>query len=634
MCLRAALERRAVAGFIGDEQLRKVRDATDLVQLVGQYVPVQRSGVNFKACCPFHDERTPSFYIYTDDAHYHCYGCAAHGDAIDFVREKENLEFVEAVEFLARQAGVEVVYERGSADQNRLRRSEREDLLELMERSTALYECFLWERPEGAEARAYLAKRGLQEETGREFRLGWAPGRNALVQGAIKRGVDPDALLKLNLAMDRNGQLVDRFFDRLLFPICDRFGQPIAFSGRLLPAAERAAKEAGRGVGKYVNSTDTPLYHKRAIVYNMHRARGHCRKDGRLLIMEGPTDVMAAHQAGLANAVAVLGTALTEDHARQLGKAIGDRGRVVLLFDGDSAGQSNSIKAVRTCLAASLPTRVAVLPAGADPAELLAAGEQVAFEAVIAEGRPDIVHLLRSLAPRPHQLAPQQLWQVADDLLATLVQVADPDMRDDYLDEVSRYLAVDILRLHRRLANLTAPVARVSDESMSSVPPVAELPALDKPQETVLHLLIRHPDCRDRVLDEAGVEPRAWPRPWSDLVTALVADPAMAFDQLRQLPPVQAHPAIDEQLFRWRHEGRSRFAEELDDPEQVLASAIPALQEACLEADIGRLEHEMRIAQQDGDVSRAGELFGELMALQQQRTDLRQPGLAGRQEGV
>jgi len=238
----------------------------------------------------------------------------------------------------------------------------------------------------------------------RRFRLGWAPGRNRLIEAARRERLDDRLLAELDLAMDRNGRLADRFFERLLFPICDRFGQPLAFSGRLLPQAERRAKEEGRGVGKYVNSTETPIYSKGKVVFNLHRARGFCREAGRMLVMEGPTDVMAADQAGVGECTAVLGTAMTPDHARQLGNAMAGRGSVVLLFDGDSAGQANSLKAIRTCLSVGVSSRVAVMPEGQDPAELLGTGARSGFEAVLEGARVDVDHLLKTLAPRPHTL--------------------------------------------------------------------------------------------------------------------------------------------------------------------------------------------------------------------------------------
>lgn len=605
-------------GMLGEDQIRAVRDAIDLVQLISDFTPVQRAGVNFKACCPFHDERTPSFYIYTDDQHYHCFGCGVHGDAISFVREKENLAFVEAMEFLARRAGIELRYSRDP--EARARRSHRERLLAIHEWACGFYERCLWQDEVGAEARLYLQERGLHQDTCRRFRLGWAPGRGRLVQAAARERVDVRELAELDLAMDRNGRFVDRFFDRLMFPICDRFAQPVAFSARLLPAAERAAKEAGRGVGKYVNSTDTPLYHKGRVVFNLHRARGFCREAGRLLVMEGPTDVMAADQAGIGEATAVLGTALTPDHARHLGGAIAGRGDLTLLFDGDEAGRRTSIKAIRTCLAVGVPTRVAVMPDGQDPAELLRAGDRAPFEEVLAQARGDVLHLLTSLAPRPHALDQRARLGVIDQVLECLRPIADADLRDGYLEEAARYLGVEGVRLRRRLAEVGAaapPPSRPQEEADAVAAPLVQP---DQAQETVLHVLVRHADLRPIAFDELQLEPAAFPLPWRDLVAGLVERPDADLDAILLFAAVQREPGLREACYRFLREGVTRNHVDLSDPACALREALAAM-ESRGGVDEGEIQTALAEAQRLGDFARCERLFKELTELRAQRRD-------------
>ena len=346
---------------ISEADVRRVKQAVDIVQLMSEYTSLKKSGRNFAGCCPFHQERTPSLYVYVEDQGYHCFGCGAHGDAITLIREKERLSFVEAVEFLAKRTGIQI--ERTDTPEARRERGERERLLAVMEFAVAFYERTLWEAPEAAPAREYLAGRKLSVEVCRRFRVGWAPGGSRMLSEARRAGLAVDDLVLADVALRRDdGSVRDRFFERVAFPICDRFGHPIAISARLLPAAERAAKEAGRGVGKYVNSTETPLYRKSHAVFNLHRARQAAGK--RLIVMEGPTDVMAADQAGLSECAAVLGTALTGEHAKQLGQLMAGRGQVVLLLDGDRAGQANSIRAVGTCLAAGVPVHISHLKSG------------------------------------------------------------------------------------------------------------------------------------------------------------------------------------------------------------------------------------------------------------------------------
>ncbi|MHC5068443.1 MAG: DNA primase [Planctomycetota bacterium] len=592
-----------MAGVVGEEQIRQVKD---------EYTPVQRAGVNFKALCPIHGERTPSFYIYTEQQTYHCFGCGAHGDAISFVREKENLSFVDALELLARRAGVELVFTGG--ERAREQRGQRERQLAAHEWATTIYERCLWQSEAGAEARAYLAERGLDEAVCRRFRLGWAPGGGYLVEAARRARADARVLVDLDLAVERQGRLVDRFYGRLLFPICNRFGQPVAFSGRLLPAAERAAKEAGRGVGKYINSTDTPLYQKGRVVFNLHQARTACREAGRLVVMEGPTDVMAADQAGLAECCAVLGTALTADHAQQLGRVVGDRGKLILLFDGDAAGQATSIKAARVCLAAGVASRVAVMPEGADPAELLSGEDgRARLVEVLAAAREDIDHLLHAVAPRPHVLDQRARLAAVDSCLATLRTVTDEDLRGGYLTQMATHFVIDRVRMERRLHEGDGGPERGMERHPADTAAAQEsLPRLDMSQDAMLHLLIRYPELRVVAFDDHGIEASQFPEPWSAIVDMLVAQPEADRDALILDQRIAVHPAMVAEIYRYEREERTRGQVDLADGVAVLADVAGDLVARSEELLCADLEHRLRRAQLDNDHETAMALFREL----------------------
>lgn len=599
-----------MAGHLDPEQIRRVREAVDLAQLIGEYTEVQRAGRQFKACCPFHGERTPSFYIYPDDNSYHCFGCGAHGDAITFVREKENLDFRDALELLARRAGIELVWQQREGRQG-LARDEKERLFQVMDWATRLYERVLWERDEGGPARAYLDGRGLDEAVCRRFRLGWAPGRDLLMAAARRERIDAGVLRRLDLATERGGTLSDRFYERVTFPIMDRLGRPLAFSARLLPEAERAAREAGRGVGKYVNSTDTPIFQKGSVVFNLHQARREVRTRGRLLVMEGPTDVMAADAAGRPECVAVLGTALTQEHARQLGNASGAAGRLVLLFDGDAAGQANALKAVTTCIAAAVHCRVAVMPAGADPAELLGQGPEglERFEQTIQQARSDIVHLVRSLAPRPHALEAREQLEVVDRLIAALRPVADVDLREAWLDEAAQWLGLDGARLRRRLAGEGG-----SEMGRVPAPPRPRMDpreGLDQLQQLALRLMVRHPDSRAVALDELGVEPQDFPEPWSALVVAWLADPGGDVESAA-MAVAGLEDGLREAVLDWQ--SGPDWADDAE-PAVALAEAAEGLVARRAGRERRRLETDLLRAQEQGDAQAAAALFQELLAL-------------------
>ncbi|MBA3845914.1 MAG: DNA primase [Planctomycetes bacterium] len=613
-----------MAGFLADDQARKVRDATDLVQLMGEYTTLRRSGQNHTCCCPFHQERSPSCYVY-DDGHYHCFGCGAHGDAITLIRDKERLEFVDAIELLARRAGIQLEYKRSGKPE--MPRGERDRLLGAMELATAFYERLLWESAQGAAGRDYLASRGLSVDVCRAFRLGWAPGGGALVDEGRRRGFEAELLAKVDLAIERNGRLTDRFFERISFPICDRFGHPIAFSARLLPEAERRAKEEGRGVGKYVNSTDTPLYHKGNAVFNLHRARVPARDKLRLIVMEGPTDVMAAADAGFNECVAVLGTALTPEHAKQLGPVPGPDGRLILLLDGDRAGQTNALKALRTCLAVGVQSHVAILPEELDPAELLkedaatgveGARGKAAMERVLAAAQVDVQHLLRAVAPRPYELEPRALLSAADEVLECLRPLKDAELVTLYLRDAGDYLALDKTMLARRLAG--ARDADPVDE------PTAEqgerLPALSSEQDACLHILVQRPDLRADAFDRYEFEPSDLPEAWRPLVDLLQrrleATPGDLVDdeELGERPVLRAWVSHCAAL------PLDQRVPAIGDPGVMLRDLVPKLKHAWLESAKAKNIHEMAEATRANDTARMKLLYAERQAISRRLNDL------------
>ncbi|MBA3699537.1 MAG: DNA primase [Planctomycetes bacterium] len=609
--------------FIGDDQVRLIKTRIDLVQLMGEYTPLRKSGGNFTGCCAFHQERTPSMYVYVEQQAYHCFGCGAHGDAITLIREKEHLEFSDAVEFLARRAGITITYQ--NTGKNQMARGEREDLMKVVEFATGFYERQLWETPEAAEARDYLASRHLTQAACKRFRVGWSPGRGRLIDEARRNGLPVKALLATDLAVDRDGRSVDRFFERVMFPICDRFGQPIAFSGRLLPAAERKAKEEGRGVGKYVNNTDTPLYHKGGTVFNLHRARTVSRDRGRLIVMEGPTDVMAADEAGYQECVAVLGTALTPDHAKQLGNLVGATGRLIILLDGDRAGQANSLKAIRTCLQAGVPVRVAMLPDELDPAELLGnpaereRGRQV-MEQVLGGARADIDHLLRTLAPRPFELDNRAKVAVTDQMLDAVRPMPDAELRALHLRDIADWLGIERVRLEKRLAGegKTAPTAD-NDAADGEVPIATLSPA----QDLLLHVLMQCPELRAPAADEHHLEASAFPEPWRDIASHLLMDHATDLHALSMLDVVQQHPSLHAAVYRWASSGLETRSSDATDASGAMARAIIDLRCNALTERTQKLKFNVAEAERARDFARIRELNQELSDIRKQLADLR-----------
>ena len=362
----------------------RVLDAVDMIALVSSRTDLRRAGVNsYFGLCPFHDERSGSFHVRPDEKHYHCFGCQSSGDPFTFVMETEGLDFKAAMESLADRFGVQLETE-AEDPAAAARRERRERLHSLMSRTAAYYSRYLWEAREAADARAYLLGRGLTEETLREFRVGYAPSAwDRILMGSRRAGFTEEELLAAGLVQrskSRPGSVYDRFRARIMFPAADARGRVRGFGARRM--SEEQSPMAG---AKYVNTSDGELYHKREVLFGIDLARGHAAKAGRMLLVEGYTDVLALHQAGIRNAVGIMGTSLTEEQ-------IGELQRVVnvleLCLDADRAGQDAMLRAARLAAGRTVELRVVALPEGADPADLVVSEGAEALRARVQASVP------------------------------------------------------------------------------------------------------------------------------------------------------------------------------------------------------------------------------------------------------
>jgi DNA primase len=348
--------------LISSDSLERVKQAADIVEVVSAHTDLRRQGARWVGLCPFHEERTPSFSVDPQEKLYHCFGCGVGGDTIKFVQEKEGLAFAEAVELLADRYGVELEREREDP-QAEERRLQRRRLGELLDRTGAFYASYLWDSEEAGKARVYLAGRGLAEETLRRFGVGYAPSAwdTVLVRGQ-RAGFDVGQLRAVGLAQrGRGGGEYDRFRERIMFPIRDRRGRTLGFGGRAMRSDQGA---------KYVNTAETEFFHKSDMLYGIDLAKGAIAKAGRAVVVEGYTDVLALHQAGVEETVGVMGTAIT---TKQVAALSGMVEEVILALDADSAGQEAMLRTQQVAADRRMRLRVAPMPAGEDPAEMVAA---------------------------------------------------------------------------------------------------------------------------------------------------------------------------------------------------------------------------------------------------------------------
>jgi DNA primase len=397
--------------------LDELRGRTNLAVLIGRGVRLLRSGREHKGCCPFHGEKSPSFYVYDD--HYHCFGCGEHGDAITYVMKSQGAGFMEAVESLAAEAGLEVPKASPAEAEREARRVTLHDVLQAAAR---VYQGWLF-APEGAAGLNYLRGRGLSDVTIRKFGLGWSgEGRGALAQALKRHDIGTEQIVEAGLMKLGDFGPVDMFFSRVMFPIQDRRGAITSFSGRIL----------GDGQPKYVNGPETAVFSKRRSLYGIYFAREAVRKGEALVIVEGQMDAIALHQAGFGGAVAPLGTALTEEQLTEIWRLSPEP---LVCFDADKAGRRAALRAIELALGGLAPDRSLKflrLPDGQDPDSLIRAEGPAGFKAQLAAAQPLSAVLYGMLAESANRDTPEGCAAFRKKLLEVAERIADKALAGEY----------------------------------------------------------------------------------------------------------------------------------------------------------------------------------------------------------
>jgi DNA primase len=419
--------------LISTESLERVKQAVDIVEVISAHTDLRRQGARWVGLCPFHEERTPSFSVDAGEKLYHCFGCGVGGDTIKFVEEKEGLGFAEAVELLADRYGVELEREREDP-RAEAKRQQRRRLGELLDRTGSFYAAYLWDSDEAAKAREYLAQRGLGEEVLRAFAVGYAPSAwdKVLLRGQ-RAGFKVEELRGVGLAQrGRGGGEYDRFRSRIMFPIRDRRGRTLGFGGRAMRSDQGA---------KYVNTAETDFFHKSKMLYGIDLAKAAIAKAGRAVVVEGYTDVLALHQAGIEEAVGVMGTAITEDQVASLSGMVDE---VVLALDADAAGQEAMLRAQRVAAGRKMRLRVAAMPAGEDPAEMLAAeGGAERFRAIL-DGAVELTAFQIGLVlDRTDTSSPAERDRALAEVAPILAGLGESASRDDLVRRVAERLDLE-----------------------------------------------------------------------------------------------------------------------------------------------------------------------------------------------
>ena len=465
---------------IAESTVEAIREKVDIAELVKEYVPsLRHAGRSFKACCPFHQEKTPSFYVTPEKGIFHCFGCQKGGDAFKFLMELEHLTFPEAVAKLGERVGIRV-----EPNESELDPREREffKMREALAFAREFYAKVLVTAPEAAEARRYLDKRGLSPEMREAWGIGFAVGDgSSFIQNATRKGFAPELLAKAGLAGSRDGgRLRDFFRNRILFPITSVKGETVGFGARAM----------GDAMPKYLNSPDTPLFSKSRVLYGLFEGLAEARKARHIMLLEGYMDVLAAHQFGFKLTCAPLGTAVTPEHAALI-KRYADT--VTFVFDPDNAGASAALRGAELLLEQGLSVRIATVPDGLDPDELLHRDGTAAMDAFLAKAQdlPDF-QTIRALAGRKGPLAAEDKARVAGEVLETIAKAPDEVLKAEWTRRLAQRLGIDEDALRSRIARgAAAPPARRFPSAANAAPAKpAELSAQDR---TIVQALLADP---------------------------------------------------------------------------------------------------------------------------------------------
>lgn len=426
--------------LISTESLERVKQAVDIVEVISAHTDLRRQGARWVGLCPFHEERTPSFSVDAQEKLYHCFGCGVGGDTIKFVEEKEGLGFTDAVELLADRYGVELERQEENP-QEKARRKHRQRLEDLLERAAAFYLSFLWDAKEADKARGYLKGRGLREEALREFGVGYAPSSwDTILLRGQQAGFSVDEMRSAGLVQrGRGGGEYDRFRERIMFPIRDQRGRVLGFGGRAMRSDQGA---------KYVNTTETDFganwttgFRKKSLLYGHDLAKAAIAKAGRALVVEGYTDVLALHQAGIKETVGVMGTAITEEQVATLSGMVDE---VVLALDADAAGQEAMLRAQRVAAGRKMRLMVAVMPSGEDPAEMMALDEGIERFRALLNGAVELTAFQVGLVlERTDTGSPAERDRALDEVAPILAGLGESASRDDLIRRVAERLDLE-----------------------------------------------------------------------------------------------------------------------------------------------------------------------------------------------
>lgn len=564
---------------MASDTVQQVKDRLSIVDVVSQYVKLERAGGSLRARCPFHAERTPSFHVSPDRGTYHCFGCGVGGDIFSFIEAIEGLDFKGALKVLAEKAGVEITYEKPEA------KDARDRLFELLETATIYYSSRLTD-----EAVKYLQDRGLTLGTIQSFRVGWAGDAWSEASEYFKsKKFTDNEIIDAGLAKkSERGGLTDKFRNRIMFPIGDPAGRIVGFSGRTF--GEKASPEAP----KYLNSPETPLFHKSRILYGFDKAKQSIRKHNFAILVEGQMDLLMSHEAGWGNTVAVSGTAFTPEHVTLIKRMTEN---LVIALDADQAGIKAAGKAARVALQGGMNVKVAQLPAGSDPADLILKEGVEAWRTAIRDSKDIITFLLDVL----YAHAPERdkfRRNVEAVVLPFLGDVQSPIAREQYVREIARRLNVSEGAVMETFANV--PRARAPEQKPVVATDTKNF-VTDKVRQAYA-LLIWQESMPAASIDTAAFE--------KDLREAVGEH---VIDHMRAMDP------SDQEALRFLASDMFKHIEQLEKEARDMSNGLLKVR---LQSEIATLTDQMRDAEMQKDDATVDKVFGSLQKLRERLAEI------------
>ena len=475
---------------IPSQSIEQVAAANDIVGVIGSYFPLKRAGANFKALCPFHQEKTPSFHVSPQRQTFHCFGCGAGGSVFRFVMEYEHVDFPTAVRKLAARVGIPVVEERGGPDEDRQHEA-RHVLLKLHAEAAEWFHENLLKKDFAEPARQYLKRRGIDRQVAKNWQVGFAPEAwDALLKWATARGYSRDQLLQSGLVKPRDeersgNEVYDRFRARIIFPICNDVGEVIAFSGRLLQSDAQAAK--------YLNSPETPLFRKGSVLFGLHKSKRSLIDANCAVVCEGQLDLISLFETGITNVVAPQGTAFTENQARVLKRFVND---VVLCFDADSAGRKAAERSIDALLQNDLIVRVAEMPAGEDPDSLVRREGKDAFEKRLSGARDFFDYWIEREAAGVDLASVGAKMLLARRAAESISRIGNDAMRNEVIYKAAARFdlpAADLKNLVPKISARSTESAERGIESVASRQSIKQLCILTLRDSEVRNFLLAQP---------------------------------------------------------------------------------------------------------------------------------------------